>query len=197
MTQHSVISKGRKKEEKVWISVFVCIADKWRGVGAVQWRVSAGGSGWSFLHHIHVSRGEDHQVWNMFKTCCFMGLRHLLTAKSNWQSSLISGSLTPKKTSAVGGQLFISRKYFLENLSYSGEVLISNQLHYRIYFTCTIVNVSAYFTGIRRTRNCQITWKRSFTVSPPSLDCWPSQQLITCNLINTSLEYRDQAGNLK
>lgn len=37
-------------------------ADERRGVGAVQRRLSAGGSGRSLLHHLHLPRREDNQV---------------------------------------------------------------------------------------------------------------------------------------
>lgn len=40
--------------------------DERRGVGPVQRRVSAGGAGRSFLHHIHVSRRQDHKVRRRF-----------------------------------------------------------------------------------------------------------------------------------
>lgn len=53
-------------------SVVASVADERRGVGAVQRRVSAGGSGRSFLHHLHVSGWEDHQVPNVL--CHVIGL---------------------------------------------------------------------------------------------------------------------------
>lgn len=76
---------------------------------------------------------------------------------------------------------------FIENLQQWNFIFKSTPLSNRFQL-CTRVDLSAYFTGIRRTRNCQITSRRSSTVSPPFLVCWPTQHPITYSLINTAVQ---------
>lgn len=154
------------------------VADEWRGVGAVQRRVSAGGPGRSFLHHLHVSWGEDHQVRKMSKIASFV-LLTLENPKILHLLSQITKKVLTLKAKTSRCMIFLLGKQLRRWVDYQNSWRL-------VFFRSANRYISfVYFTGIRRTRSCQSTSRRSCTVSPPSWDCWPTRRHITYNLTDT------------